>query len=70
LFARVERQRVALALELLDQLLDLRMLRERDPTKLLDILLSLDVVFAERHASLLITPGDPKQEFFARERSA
>jgi hypothetical protein len=48
--ARVERQRVALALELRDQLMDLRVLSERDPTKLIDILLALDVGFGDRHA--------------------
>jgi len=49
---RVERERVALALELLDQLMDLGVLRERDATKLLDILLTLDVCFRDRHAFL------------------
>ena len=50
LVAGVERQRVALLLELTDQLLDLRVLRQRDPTKLLDVLLALEIRFENRHA--------------------
>ena len=51
LVARVERKRVALTLELADQLLDLC---ERDPSKLLDILLALEIGFEDRHISFLI----------------
>lgn len=52
LVARVELDRVPLTLELLDQLMGLGGLSERDATKLLDILLALDVCLRDRHAFL------------------
>ena len=71
-----ELQIALLALELIDLLAldrerieedpDLGLLRVRDASQLLDVLLAIEI----DHASIEITPQDPKQEVFVRSRSA